>query len=146
MFVIHKIVSEYAKRIYGYICRRYTKLKTDDISGNNGQNENFSDPNFLFKMGWIKPKTISPFCPFKGKVEILINISLCTVLYMPRYKMLLSGIFLLYFIPCGFPCTQYPLLFLTKKLIRWQKVMENSLHFISNSLLKSFRNKVGSTY
>ncbi len=29
--------------------------------------KNILDPYFLHKMGWIKPKTISRYCPFKDK-------------------------------------------------------------------------------
>jgi hypothetical protein len=76
LFAVHKIVSDTRKESMG-TRRRDTKLMIYRLI--MVKHENCLDPNFLFKMGWIKPKTISPYCPFKGKVEILINISLCTV-------------------------------------------------------------------
>ncbi len=56
LLAVHKIVSEYAEKIYAYLekTQRDTKLRISRFV--MVQHENLLDLYFLYKMGWIKPK------------------------------------------------------------------------------------------
>jgi hypothetical protein len=129
LFAVHKIVSEYAKRIYGHMEKRH---KTGELSGNNGQTWNIFRSLLFIQDGLDEAKKpFHPTVPLMGQLKFwpfinrLINVSL---FLCPRNKMLLSVIFLLYFIPCGLPCTQYRrrASFVIFNKETWQKVMEIS--------------------
>ncbi len=64
LFSVHKMVSEYAERSYAYM-----KIEEDAKRHKIGDilvwHEHFLDPYFLYKKGWIKPKTILRYRLFK---------------------------------------------------------------------------------
>ncbi len=54
------------KSLYAYVYGEDAKIyNAEDTSVNNGPTWNFLDPYFLYKIGWIKLKNISRYCPFK---------------------------------------------------------------------------------